>query len=168
MIGYAVFGLTLLAAAPAYANWLDNAWTDGTVGRTGGPAITLGSDGVILVMPAATLVAAHAEGVETQAAVTLFIERYGQHCSDVIDLGRKQNLRVQLFLSNPVDLNDASEGTQQEVGDALTKISDRPAKRPAHVQSLFVTAPEHLDFTVDYMPERKASCVTPGDDDKTS
>ena len=167
MIGYAVFGLTLLAATPAYANWLDDAWTDGTVDRTGGPAITLGGDGVILVMPAVTLAAAHAEGVGTKAAVTLFIERYGQHCSNVIDLNRKQNLRVQLFLSNPTDLNDASEGTQQEVGDALTKISDRRPKRPPHVQSLFVTAPEHLAFSVDYVPERKASCVTPGDD-KTS
>lgn len=168
MIAYVVFGLTLLAAVPAHANWLDDAWTDATVDRTGGPAITLGNDGVILVMPAVTLAAAHAEGVGTKAAVTLFIERYGQHCSDVVDLDRKQNLHVQFFLSKPVDLNDASEGTQQEVGEALTKISDRRVKRPAHVQSLFVVAPEHVDFTVEYVPERKASCVTPGDDDKTS
>lgn len=168
MIGYAAFSLTLLAAAPAYANWLDDAWSDRTVDRTGSPAITLGSDGVVLVMPAATLAAARAEGVGTQAAVTLFIERYGQHCSDVIDLDRKQTLHVQLFLSNPVDLNDASEGIQDEVGDALTKVSDRRAKRPPHVQSVFVVAPEHVNFTIDYVPERKASCVTPGDDDKTS
>jgi hypothetical protein len=168
MIRYVAFALALLAAAPAHANWLDDAWTDDTVDRNGGPAITLNGEGVILVLPADTLVAAHAEGVGTKRAVTLFIERYGQHCSDIIDLDRKQKLHVQLFLSKPVDLNSASEETQQEVGDTLIKISGRHPKRPPDVQSLFVTEPEHRDFTIDYVPERKASCVELGDDNKTS
>ncbi len=168
MIRYAAFALALFAIPPAHANWLDDAWTDDTADQNGGPAITLNSEGVILVLPANTLVAAHAEGVDTKQAVTLFIERYGQHCSDIIDLDQKQNLHVQLFLSRPVDLNSASEQTQQEVGDTLIKLSDGRSKRPPHVESLFVTEPEHRDFTVDYAPQRKASCVEPGEDDKNS
>jgi hypothetical protein len=167
MIRYVAFALALLATPPAHATWLDDAWTDDTVDRNGGPAITLNNDGVVLVLPAETLAAAHAEGVDTKEAVTLFIERYGQHCSDIVDLNQKQKLHVQLFLSNPVDLNSASVQTQQEIGETLIKISDRQSKRPPHVQSLFVTEREHRDFTVDYVPERKASCVEPGDD-KTS
>ncbi len=170
MIRHAALALTLLtlAAAPARADWLDDAWTKDSVDRNGGPAVTLSGSGVILVVPADTLAAARAEGVDTAQAVTLFIERYGQHCSDIIDLDRRQKLSVQLFLSKPVDLNDASETTQQEVGDALKSISTR-GKHPPHVRNLFLTEPAHRDLTIDYVPSRKASCVKPGSEgDKLS
>lgn len=98
--------------------------------------------------------------------MTLFIERHGQHCSVIIDLDQKQRLHVQLFVSRPVDLNSASEETQQELGDTLSKTSGNRPKRPPHVQSLFATESGHRDFAVDYVPKRKASCVTRGDDDK--
>jgi hypothetical protein len=156
-----------LLSSPAYANWLDDAWTGETVNRDGGPAVTLNDDGVTLVLPADTVAAAHAQGFDTRQMVTLFIERYGQHCAGIIDLDQKQRLRVQLFVSQPVDLNDASEETQQEVGDSLTAMA-KGSRRVAHVEQLFVTAPEHQELIIDYEPTRKASCIIPGDNDSTS
>ena len=168
MIRHAALALALLYAAPAHADWLDDAWTDASVDRDGGPAVTLNGSGVTLVLPADTLAAARAEGVGTEQAVARFIERYGQHCSDVIDLDRRQKLSVQLFLSKPVALDDASEATQQEVGDALKTVTAR-GKRPPHVKNLFVTEPSARHLTIDYVPSRKASCVQPGSEgDKIS
>src|SRR6185312_15673195 len=43
---------------------------------------------VLLVLPAATLAEAHAQGVSTPDAVRLFLGRYGQHCSANLDLDR--------------------------------------------------------------------------------
>ena len=161
MIRHAALALTLLSAAPAHADWLDDAWTNDSVDRNGGPAVTLNGGGVTLVLPADTLAAARAEGVGTDEAVALFIERYGQHCSDIIDLDHRQKLSVQLFLSQPVDLDDASETTQQEVGNALKSVT-ASGKRPPHVKNLFVTEPGARHLTIDYVPSRKASCVKPG------
>src|SRR6185437_13558203 len=77
-----LFAALLLAAPAAHAaNWLDDAWSDEAVDKAGAPAITLGASAVLLVLPAATLDEAHAQGVSTPEAVRLFLGRYGQHCS---------------------------------------------------------------------------------------
>lgn len=156
----------LLAATPARADWLERAWDDDAVDRTGAPAITLSASGVLLVLPEATLAEARAAGIGTQQAVELFLRRYGQHCSDILDLDRAhRGVKVELFTSRPVPLEDASEAVQGEVLDALKSAKkSAKAKRLPHVESLFVVAdvPQHL--VIDYLPERKASCVRPGDD----
>ncbi len=152
-----------LAAAPAStADWLDRAWSDETVGETGTPAITLNGESVLLVLPEATLADAHAAGVSTPDAVRLFVTRYGPHCAGSVDLDRPHlHLKVQLFLQKPVALEEASEGIQAEILDALKTRNRKPLPR---VERLFVVADEHSDFFIDYVPERHARCVRPGDE----
>lgn len=126
---------------PARRSWLEDAWSPATVNATGGPAVTLEADGsVILVLPVATLRAARKAGLSTKDAVTRFLERWGQHCSDVLDLDQPHaGLHVALSLA-----------------------------RPTPLPGLFVTDDEEDDLTVDYVPTRRAVCVTPGEDGPTS
>lgn len=139
MKALALAAILLLAVAPARADWLEDAWSPATVGETGGPAVTLGNGGVILVLPAVTLEAAHRSGLSTAAAVTAFIERWGQHCSNVIDLDLPARLRVRLSLERRV------RGTGWVITD------DR-----------------EMAFVIDYVPQRRAVCVQPGTDGPTS
>jgi hypothetical protein len=153
------FAAAMLVAASAHADWLDSAFDD-DVAATGGPAITLNAAGILLVLPEATLQKAHTAGVTTADAVKTFVQRYGQHCSDVLDLDLPhRHVKVQLFLSKPVTLEDASEGVQAEVLDTLRTAKTKPLPR---VDGLFVTADEPTEFFFDYVPARRASCVQPG------
>lgn len=158
----AYLAAALLAAAPANADWLERAFSGEVVAETGHPAITLGAAGILLVLPEATLQEAHAAGVNTPDAVRLFVQRYGQHCSDVLDLDRShRHVKVLLFVLRPVALEEASERVQGEILDALKTAKTKPLPR---VDSLFVAADEATELFVDYVPERKASCVQPGDE----
>jgi hypothetical protein len=153
-----VVAALLLAAAPARADWLERAWDEQAIAETGAPAITLGLDGIRVVLPEATLAAAHAAGVSTAEAVQLFVQRYGHHCSDVLDLDHAhRGLRVQVSLLKPVALEDASERVQGEVLATLKANSKQ--KRFPRVEQLFVTADESEEVTIDYVPERQAHCV---------
>lgn len=128
----------LLAAAPARAaDWLEHAWDEGG----DEPAVTLTAEGgVILVLPEATLAAARRAGLSTKDAVTAFLERYGQHCSDLLDLDQPHaGLRVLLSLS-----------------------------RATPLPGLFVTDDEEVPLVIDYVPTRRAVCVTPGEPGPTS
>jgi hypothetical protein len=150
---------TILIAAPAQADWLESAFGD-DVAATGGPAITLDGSGILLVLPEATLQKAHRAGVTTADAVKLLVQRYGQHCSDVLDLdGPHRHVKVQLFLSKPVALEDAPERVQGEILDTLKTAKRKPLPR---VDSLFVTADDPTELFIDYVPEHRASCVEPG------
>jgi hypothetical protein len=160
MLKYAMFLAALLSATAVRADWLGRAWQDGVVNLTGNPAVTLSAAGVTLVFPATALDEAHAAGVSTRDAVRLAIERYGQHCSDVLDLdGPHRNLQVRLFLSRPAAIEKAPEHTQGEVLDALN--ATKQTKLPDD-KSLFVTDDEHTDLVIDYVPTRHATCVQPG------
>ena len=151
--------LTLLAS-PARADWLERAWDGEATARTGAPAITLSGSGVLLVLPEATLAEARAAGVDTRQAVQLFVRRYAQHCSELLDLDHAhQSVRVTLFTSKPVALEDASDATQAQILEAL---KSRAGKTLPKVETLFVVSPEHRDMVIDYVPARKASCVRPG------
>lgn len=146
----------MLAAASAQADWLEGAFDD-DVAETGGPSITLGAAGILLVLPEATLQKAQAAGITTADAVKLFMERYGQHCSDILDLGRRyRHVRVQLFLSKPVVLEDAPESVQGEILDTLKTAKTKPLPR---IGNLFITSDEPAEFFIDYVPARRASCV---------
>jgi len=160
-----LFAAMLLAAPAAHAaNWLDDAWSDETIGKTGTPAITLGASAVLLVLPAATLAEAHAQGVSTPDAVRLFLGRYGQHCSANLDLDRPHpNLRVQLFLQKPVALEDAGERLQSEILDALKSVKTNKAKKLPKVDQLFAVTDPPDEVVIDYIPQRQAHCVQPGD-----
>src|SRR6185312_7693079 len=134
-----LFAALLLAAPAAHAaNWLDEAWSDEAISKAGTPAITLGASAVLLVLPAATLAEAHAQGVSTPDAVRLFLGRYGQHCSAGLDLDRPHpRLHVQLFLQKPVALEDAGEHLQSEILDALKSTRTDKTKKLPRVDRLF-------------------------------
>ena len=122
----AALALALLLAPPAQASWLD----DGA-----GAAITLSPDGVLLVLPEPTLLAARHAGLSTRQAVTEFLERWIQHCSDIADMDQPHaGLRVELSLARLVP------GTGWLIADD-----------------------EGETLTVDYVPARRAVCVTPGE-----
>lgn len=157
-----LFAAMLLAAPAAHAaDWLDEAWSDEAIGKSGTPAITLGASAVLLVLPAATLNEAHAQGVSTPDAVRLFLGRYGQHCSAGLDLDRPHpRLRVQLFLQKPVALEEAGERLQSEVLDALKSAKTKKLPR---VDRLFAVTDAPDEVVIDYVPQRQAHCVRPGD-----
>lgn len=134
----------LLIASPAHANWLDDAWTPETMNATGGPAVTLNAQGVILVLPAVTLEEARKAGLSVKEAITAFLDRYSPQCADVLDMNEPHpGLKVALSLERPFD------GDGAELDGVLL---------PGH---LFVTDDEEARFTVDYVPTRKAVCVVP-------
>lgn len=149
----------MLVAGPAHAaNWLDRAWDAEAIDQNLSPAITLGEGGVLLVLPQATLDDAHAAGVSTPDAVRQLVERYGQHCSAIIDLNQPhQHLRVQLFIAKRIPFAEAPRGTQREVREAATSGRNGPPDTVA------VTPDDHSDLFIDYVPARTAHCVTPGD-----
>jgi hypothetical protein len=165
----------VVAAVPAKADWLERAWSDESVARNGEPAVTLGEDGVLLVLPEATLRDAYAAGLDTRAAVGLFLGRWGQRCSDVIDLDEgHRNLKVQLFLQRAVALEDAAETVQGEILATLLALK-KEAEKGRHklaktktlprVDSVFIVSEKHVDFIIDYVPQGKASCRRPGSDE---
>lgn len=165
LIRYLFAALLLAAPAAHAANWLDDAWSDEAVDKAGAPSITLGGSAVLLVLPAATLAEAHAQGVSTPDAVRLFLGRYGQHCSAALDLDRPHpNLHVQLFLQKPVALEDAGERVQSEILDALksAKATNKTKKLPK-VDQLFAVTDAPDEVVIDYVPQRQARCVRPGD-----
>lgn len=165
LVKYLLAALLLSAPAAHAADWLDDAWSDESVDKAAAPAITLGASAVLLVLPEATLAEAHAQGVSTPDAVRLFLGRYGQHCSASLDLDRPHpNLRVQLFLQRPVALEDASEGLQSEILDVLkaAKAKNKTKKLPK-VDQLFAVTDAPDEVVIDYMPQRQARCVRPGD-----
>jgi hypothetical protein len=132
---FLIIGAIGARAEPARQAWLEDAWSDETVDETGGPAVTLEAGGeVIVVLPAKTLAAARRAGLSTKAAVTRFIERWGQHCSDVLDLDQPHaGLRVVLSLS-----------------------------RATRLPGLFVSDDEEVPLVIDYVPMRRVSCAAPG------
>lgn len=153
----------MVAATPAKADWLERAGSDELAATAGSPAITLSDAGVLLVLPEVTLAEAHAAGRSTQEAVQLLVQRYGQHCSDALDLDRPHaHLRVRLFLQKPADLADAPERVQGEVLDALKATRAKNTKKLARVERLFVASDDSVELFIDYVPARRASCVQPG------
>jgi hypothetical protein len=147
-----------LIGGPAHASWLDSAWDAQAVEANLAPAITLGAAGVLLVLPQETLDAAHAAGLSISDAVKQLVERYGQHCSDVIDLDQPhQHLRVQLFIAKRVAVAAAPASVQGEVRDALKSRQSAPPP-----ETLAVTPEESSELFIDYVPARTAHCSTPG------
>jgi hypothetical protein len=51
LVKYLLAAAALLAAPAHAADWLEQAWSDEGVGRTGTPAITLSASAVLLVLP---------------------------------------------------------------------------------------------------------------------
>ena len=78
--------LTLVEFGTARADWLDDAWGEDRVEMTGNPAITIYGDTIDIVLPTATLYRAYEEGLTTQDILDVFLDRYGQRCSGMVDL----------------------------------------------------------------------------------
>jgi hypothetical protein len=150
--------LLLFVATPAQADWLDRAWDGQAVDENREPSITLGETGVLVVLPQTTLDDAHAAGLSTPDAVRQILERYGQHCSAVIDLDRPHpHLRVELYLEKNIALATAPSDTRSEVQGALK--SQAPKAPP---DTLSVTAENYSELFIDYVPRRIAHCTEPG------
>jgi hypothetical protein len=93
--------------------------------------------------------------------VRRFVARYGQHCSAGLDLDRPHpHLRVQLFVQKPVALEDAGESVQGEILDALKAAKTKKLPRVAR---LFAVTDAPAEIFIDYVPQRHARCVIPGD-----
>jgi hypothetical protein len=159
MIGFAKYAaLLMLIATPAHADWLDRAWDGNAVAENRAPAITLGVGGVLLVLDQTTLDDAHAAGLSTHDAVRQVLQRYGQHCSDVIDLNRPhRHLRVRLYIARRVPFRKAPANTRSEVGQAMKSTG---AKAPP--DTLSVTSEHYSELFIDYRPSRNAECILPG------
>ena len=126
----------------------------------GTPAITFHADSVYVVFPIATLLQAHVEGITTEDAVRAFLERYGQRCSNLIDLNAPHSsLRVRLSLQSPADLGDIDQ--EDEVLFSFRSVYLKEKLDP-DVPSLFTVSPDHLDLTINYVPTRQVHCVSPG------
>jgi hypothetical protein len=83
----------------------------------------------------ATLRAARRAGLTLQQAAARYIERWGPHCSDVLDLD------------------------QPHAGLSVTLSLFRATALPG----LFVTDDEEVPLVIDYVPMRRATCVQPGE-----
>lgn len=161
MIKLAILLASILSATAAQADWLDHAWREDAVNPGGRPAVTLTADGVVLVLPNGTLDEAREAGVSTQDAVRMFIERYRQPCSDVVDLNRPQpKLKVRLLVSRWVPFEGASSRVQDDVfsGTGAAKEAELP-----HRKSLFVVDEAYTDYVIDYAPTWRAACVRAGE-----
>ncbi len=156
-----VLAAAMVAAIPARADWLERAGSDEAAAEMGAPAFTLNGAGILLVLPEGTLAEAHAAGRSSREAVELLVERYGQHCSPLLDLDRPHaHLHVQLFLQKPVALEDAPDRVQGEILDALKAKTS--GKKLPHVKNLFVADDASTELYIDYVPTRRANCVVPG------
>jgi hypothetical protein len=159
MIGFVKYAaLLMLIATPAHADWLERAWNGEAVAENRAPAITLGLGGVLLVLDQTTLDDAHAAGLSTPDAVRALLERYGQHCSDVIDLNRPyRHLRVRLYIAKRVPFHEAPANTRSDVRQAV-----RSTRAKAPPDTLSITAEHYSELFIDYEPSRNAECVLPG------
>jgi hypothetical protein len=149
-------------AAPARAGWLERAASDDMIDANGMLAVTLSDAGVLLVVPEAVMQEAQAAGVAMPEAARQLVQRYGQRCSDVLDLDRPHaHLRVQVFLQRPLALEDASDRVQNEILDTLKTAKTKPLPR---VNNLFVTSEAGSEIFIDHIPGRKGQCVQRGDE----
>jgi hypothetical protein len=151
--------IAVAGADVAQASWLDDAWGRDSVRLNGAPAITVHAESVHVVLPVAMLLQAHSEGSTTEIALRDFLERYGQRCSDLLDLNAAHpNLKVRLSLQRPATLTDIDERDA-----ALTLLRDAHLNQPSDdgAPALFTVSPGHLDLTIDYAPKRRAYCISP-------
>jgi hypothetical protein len=163
----------VVGLGPAHADWLDNAWSDKSVAEHGNPAITVRSDGVSVVLSAATLLEAQSEGgMATKDALRAFLNRYSPQCSTVLNLNIEQpNLTVDLTLQVDTALGEAPAPAQDEVLRAMEQVeipatSDNGATaRPQipRITNVFIVLPRRLVFSIDYAPNKIVHCVAPPD-----
>jgi hypothetical protein len=160
ILSAAVLALAAFAASTgARADWLSDAWSAESVRRNGNPAVTIGRDGIHVVLPASTLRQAHEEGVTTEQALGDFLEKYAQRCSGLLNLNAPQpNLKVRLSLQNP-----ASSGEVFEDNAVLAELMTEYLQRRGETGStvLFTVSPGHVEYSIDYAPKRLTRCGAP-------
>jgi hypothetical protein len=158
--------LIFVGVGAAQANWLDDAWTDEWVRLHGSPAITISREAIHVVLPTATLRRAHEEGATTEDVLRQFLDRYGQRCSHVVDLDAPHaNLRVELSLQVPGSLEDVARSNEVLTTLRRAYLRQRPDDE---LPLLFTVVPEHLVFSIDYVPTHGVRCVSPPTDEPTS
>jgi len=151
--------VSFVGSGIAQANWLDDAWSDDSVRMHGNPAITIRGDFIHVVLPSATLQQAYDEGIATEELLRDFLERYGQRCSDLIDLNVPHpHLKVKLSLRRQAPFDEIPENDE-----VLTRLRTAYLKQHiAHSIPLLLTvSPVHFDFTINYVPTRQVRCVAP-------
>jgi hypothetical protein len=151
---------TFVGTGIAHANWLDDAWSEKSVRMNGSPAITIRGDSIYVVLPTATLLQAHDEGVATRDALRDFLERYGQRCSKSVDLNvANPNLIVVLSLQSPSRFENVSENVE------LTALRNAYLKFGVKndLPLLFTVSHSKIEYSINYVPTRRVRCVAPGD-----
>jgi hypothetical protein len=152
---------TFIGTGIAHANWLDDAWSEKSIRINGNPAITIHGDSIYVVLPTATLLQAHYEGVATEDALGDFLERYGPRCSKIVDLNvAHPKLTVALSLQSPGLFEDISEKDVE-----LTALRNAHSKFGIEndVPHLFTVSRLKLEYSINYVPKRRVRCVTPRD-----
>ncbi len=158
--------LTLVEFGTARADWLDDAWGADRVEMTGNPAITIYGDTIDIVLPTATLYRAYEEGLTTQDILDVFLDRYGQRCSGMVDLNMPHpDLKVGLSLQSPSAFKDTSERDDVLATLKRTYLSQRTE---GSTPLLFTILPEHFDFSINYVPTHHITCVVPNEGGPTT
>src|SRR5262245_36187659 len=131
--------LTLVGTGAARADWLDRAWDEDSARKHGHPAVSIAGDTVHIVLPAALLEQAYEEGLTTGQALAGFLDRYGQRCSHLIDLGVPHHrLKTTLSLEGPA----AFEALARQDRAALRADAASPEDRSGdRIPLLFTVQP---------------------------
>jgi hypothetical protein len=154
--------VTFVGTGIARADWLDDAWGEDSVRTNGNPAVSISGDAIYVVLPAATLHQAYEAGVRTEDALRIFLDRHGQHCSDLVDLNVPHpNLKVTLSLQGWISFEDIPE--RDEVLSTLENAYLRYHSDDS-IPLLFTSSPVEFKFSIDYVPRRQVHCVAPKDD----
>jgi hypothetical protein len=154
----------LVGTGAAASDWLDDAWSDESVRINGNPAISIQSDSISVVLPTATLAAAYEEGVSTENIVRSFLDRYGQRCSDLIELNiTHPNIRVELSLQSPTRF----EGIPAK-DEVLTTLKNVYINHRAgnDIPLLFTISPVKYEYWFDYVPTRQVHCIKPREESR--
>jgi hypothetical protein len=157
----------------ARADWLDDAWGDRSPALHGNPAITVHPDGVSVVLPAAALDEAVSQrGMTRRDALRAFLDRYGPQCSSVLDLNTAHpNLAVELQIQGATSLHELPAESVDEMSAAMETIDIPPSKdtdkdrrgQIPRIDQVFTTSPDRFDFSIDYVPDKIAHCISSQD-----
>jgi hypothetical protein len=146
----------------AWADWLDDAWSEDSVRTNGNPAVSISGDTIYVVLPAATLHQAYDAGVTTEDALRVFLDRHGQRCSDLIDLNIPHpKLKVTLSLQGWMPFEDIPNGDEvlSTVKNAYLKYHSDDS-----IPLLFTSSPVAFEFSINYVPTHQVRCIVPNDD----
>ena len=165
----AILGLLLCSNAAARADWIGDAWNeDGAlVGTYGNPSITVGPDGISIVLTEATLDAAGAANLSPTQTIAAFLGRYGpRFCNSLFDFNvARKNMRVELLIQHSMPLEATSETTGSEVRATMKNLKKLGGSEGLHAvgDNVFEVDFKGKYYEIDYVPSATdpSHCSTP-------